>query len=163
MIIVLMGVSGCGKTTVGQILADKLKVPFYDADDFHPAENVEKMNKGIPLTDDDRDPWLNRLSANIMKWNKTGDAVLACSALKKKYREYLDTENAEVIFVYLQGSKELILNRMKKRKDHYMPVSLLDSQFDVLEEPKNAITVSIEEAPSDIANEIINLLPASAR
>ena len=159
MIIILMGVSGCGKTTVGQILANKLNMPFMDADDFHPPENVEKMNKGKPLTDADRYPWLKCLADNIIKWNRTGGAVLACSALKEKYRKILSSGNPEVFYVYLKGEKNLIFDRMKKRKGHYMPLSLLDSQFKALEEPENVITVSIKKTPQEIAGQIIKLLP----
>jgi len=157
MVIILMGVSGCGKTTVGLKLAEKLNLPFFDADDFHPDENVKKMESGIPLNDDDRAPWLEELSRQIKKWNKKKGAVLACSALKKKYRELLKANSGpnEVLFVYLKGSKELILNRLKKRSGHYMPPDLLDSQFADLEEPEDALFIPIYNSPEKISDRII--------
>ncbi|TVR28953.1 MAG: gluconokinase, partial [Balneolaceae bacterium] len=145
MIIILMGVSGCGKTTVGKRLADKLDLPFYDADDFHPIKNVEKMKSGEPLTDADRHPWLATLAWEIEKWNQGDGAVLACSALKKSYRDILNPGTSDQVqFVYLKGSEEVILNRMQQREGHYMPAELLRSQFEALEEPEDALTVSIE-------------------
>ncbi len=160
MVIILMGVSGCGKTTVGELLAEKLDLPFYDADDFHPDVNVKKMRSGIPLNDDDRKPWLEELSRQIKHWNKKDGAVLACSALKKKYRDILRADSArnEVQFVYLKGSKELILNRLEERSGHYMPPGLLDSQFSALEEPENAIVISINQSPEKITESIIDRL-----
>jgi len=155
MVIILMGVSGCGKTTVGEILAKDLGLPFFDADDFHPQRNVEKMQSGHPLNDDDRYPWLTILAENIVKWNKKRGAVLACSALKKTYREILQPHShSEVHFVYLKGTKEIILNRLNNRTGHYMPPELLDSQFAALEEPENAITVSIDQSPDKIVEQI---------
>lgn len=154
MVIILMGVSGCGKTTVGQILARDLDLPFFDADDFHPPENVQKMKQGMPLNDTDRQPWLEILSDKIKEWDFSDGAVLACSALKEKYRTFLDSENTEVVFVYLKGPKQLILERIKNRIGHYMPSNLLDSQFKTLEEPKKSIVVSIENSPPEISNQI---------
>lgn len=157
MVIILMGVSGCGKTTAGRLLADRLNVPFYDADDFHPPENVQKMRSGIPLNDSDRSPWLEKLSGKIEEWNRSGGAVLACSALKKSYRSTLcPSNNKGVRFVFLKGSESLILSRMKARKDHYMPPGLLRSQFEDLEEPdtENTFTVSIEMSPEEIVDSI---------
>ena len=161
MVIIVMGVSGCGKTTVGKLLAERLGLPFYDADDFHPIENVEKMKSGEPLNDADRHPWLASLSWEIEKWNMGSGAVLACSALKENYRSILrpkDTE--EVHFVYLKGTEELIHNRLKNRKDHYMPPDLLRSQFEALEEPDDALVVSIEKSPEEIVDEIVGGLGA---
>lgn len=156
MVYIIMGVSGCGKTTIGKILADKLHLPFYDADDYHPSENVKKMKSGLSLNDSDRRPWLEILSSQIQKWNASGGAVLACSALKKSYREILLSGNSSnVLFIYLKGDKKLILKRMMKRKDHYMPPSLLDSQFKALEEPLNAIEVDISNIPETIVSEIL--------
>jgi len=108
MVIILMGVSGCGKTTVGELLAKKLSLPFFDADDFHPVENVKKMQSGMPLNDDDRKPWLDELARQIKKWNRNDGAVLACSALKEKYRQILrgNSNREDVQIVYLKGTKD---------------------------------------------------------
>jgi len=160
MVIILMGVSGCGKTTVGKILASDLNQSFYDADDFHPLENIQKMNSGIPLVDKNRLPWLEVLSNKIQEWDSLGGAVLACSALKKEYRAILKSGEANVVFVYLKGSKELIFSRINKRKEHYMPPALLDSQFEALEEPDNSIIVSIEGSPTEISDQIKTKLKA---
>ena len=150
-----MGVSGCGKTTIGKKLADKLGLPFYDADEFHPVENIEKMKSGEALTDADRHPWLAILSWEIEKWNQADGAVLACSALKKTYRSILNTgDSNQVKFVFLKGSEKLILSRMQERDGHYMPPELLKSQFEALEEPEDAITVTIEKSPDDIVERI---------
>lgn len=156
MVVVVMGVSGCGKTTVGKLLADKLDLPFYDADKFHPTSNVEKMKSGKPLNDDDRKPWLEELANQIMEWNSEKGAVLACSALKESYRQLLVSKSNEVQFVYLIGDRDIILRRMNARKDHYMPPELLNSQFDALEEPGNAITFSIDKTPEALVREIIS-------
>lgn len=159
MVYVLMGVSGCGKTTVGKKLAGDLNLPFYDADDFHPEDNVNKMESGVPLNDDDRYPWLEILSENIAKWNRSKGAVLACSALKKSYRDHLRKGNQDrVTFIYLKGARELIYHRLKNREEHYMPSSLLDSQFETLEEPEHAITISVDSDPENIIIEIMNHL-----
>ncbi|TVR16873.1 MAG: gluconokinase [Balneolaceae bacterium] len=160
MVYIVMGVSGCGKTTIGKMLAEEKNLPFFDADDFHPEENVEKMRNVIPLNDEDRKPWLLNLSQKISEWNRSGGAVLACSALKESYRKLLISKSGQnqVQFIYLQGSKGLISERMKIRTGHYMPAELLDSQFKDLEEPKNALTVSINSDPESISNEILNNL-----
>lgn len=159
MVYLLMGVSGCGKTTVGKLLASRLEVPFFDADDFHPPANIQKMSLGNPLNDDDRTPWLENLSQLITEWNSRGGAVLACSALKKKYRNQLrntgDQGDNDIITIYLKGSKELIYKRLMSRSDHYMPPELLDSQFYDLEEPEGSITVSIDQKPESILREIL--------
>jgi gluconokinase len=149
MVIVLMGVSGSGKTTVGEKLAAALGAEFAEGDAYHPPANVEKMRSGHPLDDADRWPWLERLSAEIGRWLDTGrDVVLACSALKQRYRDILKRGRPGVRFVYLRGSEELIRARLKRRRGHYMPASLLASQFAALEEPKDAITVDID-CPAD--------------
>ena len=151
-VIVVMGVSGCGKTTVGQALARRLGYPFYDGDDFHPPENVAKMASGVPLDDVDRAPWLARLNALLHEHLERGEgAVLACSALKRRYREQLRVGNEGVLFVYLQGDFELIWERMQARPRHYMKASMLQSQFDTLEPPGSdeAIPVSIS-APFEV-------------
>ncbi len=159
MVYVVMGVSGCGKTSVGQELAAGLGVPFHDADAFHPPANVAKMKNGTPLTDADRAPWLAALAAHISEWNRGGDAVLACSALKQRYRDVLrGAAPAAVTFVHLRGSKELILARMQTRQGHFMPPALLDSQFAALEEPQDAITVGIEGTSAETARQVLAIL-----
>ena len=143
MIIVVMGVSGCGKTTVGRMLGEALGWPFFDADDFHPEANVAKMRSGIPLTDDDRCPWLDRLVAEMGAIDHRGDhAVLGCSALRQAYRERL-ARAGDVRFVYLKGDRDTIAARLASRSGHYMPPTLLDSQLATLEEPTDAIVVDI--------------------
>lgn len=158
MIVVVMGVSGCGKSTVGELLARRLGLPSYDADEFHPPENVRKMASGQPLTDDDRRPWLETLARAMAGWEASGGAVLACSALKGSYREVLRGAGAEVRFVYLRGDRDTIAERMKHRRGHYMPLSLLDSQFAALEEPADAIVVDIDGAPEEIVERVVEEL-----
>ena len=151
MIIILMGVTGSGKTHVGQVLASGLQWPFLDGDDFHPPENVEKMAAGTPLTDADRVPWLEDLANRIGDLVDRGqNGILACSALKRSYREILHCR-PEVRIVHLEGSMELIQERLSIRVHRYMPASLLKSQFDALEEPDEAVTVGITEEPDIIA------------
>lgn len=160
MIIIVMGVSGCGKSTVGQLLASRLSLPFKDADNFHPESNVKKMCRGTPLNDEDRKPWLEKLNKYMKKWNQNSGTVLACSALKKSYRNILRDGFSydDVTFIFLDGNKELISKRLKRRKDHYMPLDLLTSQFETLEEPENAISISIDPNPIDIVERIISKL-----
>jgi len=145
MIIILMGVSGSGKTTVGRLLAKELDWPFYDGDDFHPPANVEKMRADIPLDDDDRDGWLASLQNLIRQKIDDGqNAILACSALKQKYRARLRQDRPhEVRLVYLKGDFALIQQRLQTRRHHYMNPNLLQSQFDALEEPADALTIDI--------------------
>ncbi|MBS1184364.1 MAG: gluconate kinase [Proteobacteria bacterium] len=160
MIIVLMGVSGSGKTTVGGLLADRLGCGFSDADDFHPAANVEKMRAGVPLTDDDRGPWLRALRRAIYGWLAAGESrVVACSALKAIYRDILSPQG-DVVFVYLKGSVETIATRLQARKGHYMNPALLASQLATLEEPDDAIVVDIAPPPAIIAQDIVARLGA---
>ena len=156
MIVVLMGVSGSGKTTVGKELARQMGWTFVDADDFHPAANVEKMHRGIPLTDEDRRPWLTAIHQRLLEAARRGEnVVLACSALKHAYQEYLQHEEPErIYFVYLRGSEELIRQRLANRTDHFMNPNLLHSQFETLEPPENAIRVDIAPPPQGIAAEI---------
>jgi gluconokinase len=153
--IILFGVTGAGKTTIGLLLAAELGWPFYDADDFHPAANVEKMRQGIPLTDADRRPWLDSLHDLIqtaLTENKPG--VLACSALKESYRQYLYV-NEGVRYVYLRGDFDLIQRRLSNRVGHYMNPALLRSQFEALEEPRDDETiVSVDQPPAGIVQEI---------
>lgn len=151
-IVILMGVSGCGKTSVGEALSKLKAVPFFDADDFHPYENKEKMKSGIPLNDQDRIPWLKTLNTLCKKHAKTG-MILACSSLKESYREEL-SKDLEIDWVYLKGSFELIQSRMQKRKGHYMPAALLQSQFDTLEEPTDALVVDIDQSVESIVAKI---------
>ncbi len=159
MVFIIMGVSGCGKTAIGQLLGRKLNIPFFDADDYHSPDSIKKMNSGIPLDDRDREPWLICLSNEILKWKEMKGAVLACSALKEKYRMILSRGDTEsILFIYLFGKKELIYSRIMKRKNHFMNESLLDSQFDVLEEPENAIKVGIDRTQESIVDSIISEL-----
>ena len=154
---IVMGVSGCGKSSVGQSLAQFLGWDFYDADDFHPPENVAKMASGTPLDDSDRAPWLaslNELIFSSLKADKPG--VLACSALKERYRQQLMDDNHGVQIVYLKGSYDLIWSRMEKRTDHYMKPHMLKSQFETLEEPSNALTIDISMSLDDIVQEILD-------
>lgn len=154
MIVIVMGVVGAGKTTVGMLLAQQMGWEFADADDFHPSTNVEKIRNGIPLTDADREPWLDLLRAKIVEWTLKGQSVvLACSALKKKYRAKLDAA-PDVRFVHLKGGRELIASRLSLRRDHFANDSILASQFADLEEPEEAVTVQIAETPQQIVNDI---------
>ena len=152
MIIIIIGVSGCGKTTIGQLLSQEIGLSFYDADDFHPQRNIEKMANNIPLTDDDRKSWLMDLSERIRQWCSSGGAILACSALKESYRTLLTSKINEVKFVYLSGSRELIKKRIENRRDHFMQLSLLESQFDTLEVPTYGLHITIDHSPEEIIN-----------
>jgi gluconokinase len=159
MVIVVMGVSGSGKTTVGRLLAEALHAEFVEGDAYHPPENIEKMRRGIPLEDADRWPWLAILSAEIDRWLAAGrEVVLACSALKQRYRDILAKGRPGVRFVYLEGDKALIRRRLDRRQGHYMPAVLLDSQFATLEAPADAITVDVAGAPEEVAATIIKML-----
>ncbi len=155
MVIILIGVSGCGKTTIGIELSRRVGCSFLDGDDFHPEANIEKMSRGVPLTEEDRAPWLDTLRCNIARCLDTGEnLVLACSALSRKSRDILRGDNNDVRFVYLQGSKELIAQRLKDRTGHFMSSDLLDSQFDVLQEPDSAIVVCITLSPQEIVAQV---------
>lgn len=150
MVIVLMGVTGSGKTTVGRELAGQLHWKYYDADDFHPRANVLKMSAGVPLEDADRTPWLETLHSLILDCLERGEsAVLACSALKASYREYL-LVNEEVRLIHLHGDFELIQKRLSGRRGHYMNPALLDSQFATLEAPEQDVRVDISLSPAEI-------------
>ncbi len=153
--IILFGVTGAGKTTIGLLLAAELGWPFYDADDFHPAANVEKMRQGIPLTDADRKPWLDSLHHLIKTSLDEGKpGILACSALRESYREYLQVGDG-VEYVYLRGDFDLIQQRLAGRVGHYMNPALLRSQFDALEEPGHGATiVPVDQPPAAIVAEI---------
>lgn len=161
-VMVVMGVSGSGKSTVGALVAQRLQWEFQDADWFHPPANVDKMHNGIPLTDDDRWPWLHAIAAWIDTTRASGwRGVIACSALKRRYRNVLIGDRADVRLVYLKGDEALIARRIATRHEHFMPPALLHSQFEALEEPgpeENPIIVSIEPTPRDIAALIVSAL-----
>lgn len=158
MVYVFMGVSGCGKTSVGKLMAKRLSLPFIDADDFHPASNIEKMRHHIPLNDEDRIPWLTAIAGKIHQENIGRGAVVACSALKEKYRELLRDNVPAIRFIFLKGDRELIGRRLLQRSGHYMPPDLLDSQFADLEVPDESLVVSVDKSPPEIADEIIERL-----
>jgi gluconokinase len=154
MIAIVMGVVGSGKTTIGTLLATELGWQFADADDFHPHSNVEKIRHGLPLSDADRQPWLDHLRAEINRWIAADShVVLACSALKRSYREELEV-GPQVRFVYLKGSASLIAERLRSRSGHFADQKILASQFDDLEEPEKAVTVEITGTPEQIVAEI---------
>ena len=161
MIVILFGVSGAGKTTLGQLLADELGWKFYEGDDFHSQANIDKMHAGVPLTDEDRRPWLESLRRLIERCLAAKEnAILACSALKKSYRNYLRVSE-EVKFVYLRGSYELIANQLRQRHGHFMNPELLQSQFATLEEPEageGVITIDLGRSPRELVDEIKNKL-----
>ena len=155
MIVVLTGVTGSGKTTVGKVLAAELGWSFYDADQYHPGANVEKMRQGIPLTDEDRKPWLQTLARLIDAARERGEnIVLACSALKHSYQEYPRHHLDVVRYVCLCGPPEVIRTRLATRTGHFMNPALLPSQFEILEPPDDAIKVDVTGNPEEIADEI---------
>lgn len=154
MRIVLMGVAGCGKSSVGEALALRLGIPYRDGDDLHPAANVEKMRQGVPLTDDDRWPWLDRVAQALA----APPVIIGCSALKRAYRDRIRAgAGGPVRFVYLHGSRDLIAGRMAARQGHYMPLSLLDSQFAALEPPgqDEALRVDIDQPLEALVAQIV--------
>jgi gluconokinase len=161
-VVVIMGVSGSGKSTVGALLAARLQWEFADADWFHSAANVDKMHAGIALTDEDRWPWLEAIARWIDELRRAGQhGVLACSALKRRYRDVLRGGGKDLRFAYLKGDEQLIARRTAARHEHFMPPALLRSQFDALEEPapdEYPITVSIDARPGEIAARILSLL-----
>ncbi|MGP0093730.1 MAG: gluconokinase [Xanthobacteraceae bacterium] len=162
-----MGVSGSGKTTIGALLADRLHWEFEDGDRFHPRSNIDKMRAGIPLTDEDRASWLRAITERIDDIpGRGGHAVVACSVLKRRYRNVLIDGRRDVRLVYLQGSEALIARRLAARRGHFMPQSLLHSQFEALEEPgadEKPITVSVEAGQSDIVEQIVASLSGGSR
>ncbi|MCL4156050.1 UNVERIFIED_CONTAM: hypothetical protein GTU68_041818 [Idotea baltica] len=162
MIIITMGVSGCGKTTVGQLLAEQIGCKFYDADDFHPTNNIEKMRQGVGLSDEDRTPWLLTLNKMLIgESNQSRDIVLACSALKKTYRDMLSENIDDIKFIFLQGDFDLISQRLSQRSGHYMNPDLLQSQYDTLEEPdikEKVIAINIGESPQAIIDKIVSII-----
>ena len=150
-VIFIMGVSGCGKSTVGQLLSKRLKVPFFDGDDFHPQSNVDKMSNGVPLNDEDRYGWLVTLNKLAKETLESNSCVIVCSALKQSYREILSTDiQNQTKWIHLAGSFDQILDRINKRENHYMQSNLLQSQFDILEQPVNALEIKIDLKPEDI-------------
>ena len=155
MIVVLMGVSGVGKTTIGELLAQRLGWRFIEGDDYHPRQNVAKMAAGIPLEDADRWPWLDALNAIL---RRQGDAIIACSALRESYRRRLLAGIAEARVVHLRGAKALIASRLTERKHRYMPASLLDSQFATLEAPTGALSIDVAADPESCADAIVAAL-----
>jgi gluconokinase len=162
VIVVVMGVTGVGKTTIGRLVAQDFGWPFLDADDFHTAASVAKMHSGVPLTDADREPWLAALRAEIdVRLARSESAVLACSALKQSYRDRLHASD-EVCFVYLRGDAALIRERLLARSGHYMDPGLLASQFAALEEPEGVVVVDVGATPREIASRVeasLGLLP----
>jgi gluconokinase len=159
MILIAMGVSGCGKTTIGEMLAERLNCDFADADSFHSQANKDKMHKGIPLTDEDRWPWLKAIRASIVEKQADGTThVYACSALKRVYRDILREGDKDVTFVYLKGTPELLKERIKTRKGHFFDPALLQSQLDTLEPPgpDEAIEVDIALPPSQIVDQVLS-------
>lgn len=176
-VVIIMGVCGCGKSTIAKALASRLKLPYLEGDDFHPPANVEKMSNSIELNDDDRWPWLDDLGTTLKSYLNTNNldsknidsgkpnhtkkgVVASCSSLKRIYRERLsNAADAPILFVLLDGSRETLLSRMQSREDHYMPASLLDSQLAILEKPSSdelALTLSIENSIDDIVSEIFD-------
>jgi carbohydrate kinase (thermoresistant glucokinase family) len=164
VVIVLMGVSGSGKTTVGVLLAAALGYAFQEGDDLHPPANVAKMHAGHPLDDSDRMPWLHSIAAVIDGWRARGvGGVVACSTLKRRYRDILIGSRADVTLVYLKGAHDLIARRMAARHEHFMPAALLDSQFSTLEEPtpdEHPLVVDVGGAPAEIVHRIVAGLEA---
>jgi gluconokinase len=160
MICIISGVSGSGKSTIGKHLSRRLGWSFYDGDDFHPPKNIDKMCQGIALNDADRQPWLLALKAlidNILYGQE--NAIIACSALKKVYRDFLQGQHYEIYWVYLKGSYEQILDRIEQRQHHFMRAEMLRSQFEALEEPANALIINISHSPEEIIKQIMTILP----
>jgi len=158
MLFLVMGVSGCGKSTIAQQLSEELNIPFIEADDYHPQANIDKMKNDHPLNDDDRQPWLENLAKALFE-NETEGAVLACSALKEKYRSTLNSLISKPLqVIYLKGSFDLIQKRINERAGHFMSSQLLQSQFDALEEPLNAWTIDIKNSPETIHSQILEKL-----
>ena len=150
---VLMGVSGSGKSLIGKKLAYTLGWNFFDGDAFHPQENINKMKNGIPLNDEDRAPWLQSINLHMKEQSKS--SIYACSSLKSKYRKILSENIQDLQFIYLKGTIDIIHQRLQSRSNHFMPIDLLQSQFDDLEEPQNALSIDITKSPSEIISNII--------
>lgn len=157
MLVIITGVSGTGKTTIGNLLAEKLHLPFYDGDHFHPQENIDKMSQGYPLNDQDRIPWLEILASKLIESEKSGGAVLACSGLKESYRQQLAVSQ-NLRWIHLKGDRDLIWERMLARQNHYMKASMLDSQLATWEEPEYGICISIDQSPASILGQVVEYL-----
>ena len=158
--ILVMGVSGCGKSTVGRLLAERLEGCFIEGDELHPESNIARMSAGIPLTDEDRRPWLDRIACEAMNKGASGrPVVIACSALKAAYRDQLRGFLPDLVVVYLKGSPEQISRRLDTRSGHFMPPALLESQFADLEEPVKAFAVDVGLSPDRIVEEILPRIP----
>lgn len=159
MILIVCGVSGVGKTTTGRLLSEALGIPFFDADEFHPASNIEKMSKGIALSDKDRHPWLETLAGKLAAWQKEGGAVLACSALKESYRVILGSQCKEsIIWIILYASEALLTERLAARKDHFFDQNLLASQLEALELPDYGWKFDVESSPHEIVATVLERL-----
>jgi gluconokinase len=158
-VLIFMGVAGSGKTTVAALFAKRTGAVFYEGDEFHPPENIEKMRRGVPLTDGDREKWLGALKEIILRSLKKNEfAVITCSALKSAYRELLQAGDSRVKFVHLTGPRAVIAERLKNRRGHFMSPNLLDSQFAILEPPAGALSFSCEKSPEAIVEELIQVL-----
>jgi gluconokinase len=161
-IIIVMGVSGSGKTTVGELLAQHLGLPFYDGDDFHPAANVAKMAAGHPLTDEDRAGWLATLAADLQPWEAAGGAVLACSALKESYRQTLQAgASLPLTWVFLDTDPAVLRQRLEARQGHYMKASMLESQLETLEKPIYGLHITDDVPVETLVEQIVERLPAA--
>lgn len=162
MILVVMGVAGCGKTLIGRLLAQRLSLPFYDADAWHSSENIAKMAVGIPLTDGDRWPWLDSLAREMVAWEAEGGAVLACSALREAYRDRLRATGAPVRLVFLRTDPRVLQERLSTRCGHYMKAEMLASQLETLEPPMDAVIVDAAAPPEAIAEAVVKVLQGNA-
>ena len=159
MLVIVGGVSGSGKSTIGKLLSEKLKLPFYDGDDFHPQSNIEKMANGQALTDQDRQPWLQELAENLSIWQKQGGAVLACSALKESYRKTLSSiEKDQIHWVILTASEALLKERLANRRDHFFDQRLLDTQLAALETPDYGLVIDVASSVEETVEQIIKAL-----
>ena len=161
--LVVMGVSGCGKTTIGEILATHYQAIFFDGDNLHPRANVEKMSKGLPLTDEERWPWLETVGK---KMNSETNVIIACSALKKSYRDYIRLFSPATEFIFLHGSKEVLSSRLGARKGHFFPASLLDTQLALLEPlavDEVGVKIDIDQTQDEIAEEVIDWIESRVR
>lgn len=162
MIVLVMGVSGSGKSTIGGLLASRLGARFMEGDDFHPSENIAKMSLGLPLDDEDRAPWLARMAAELEAAAHAGESVvLACSALKRDYRARLLGRSPGSVLVWLDGEEAVIAERLRGRSGHFMPPALLQSQLETLEPPSTAIRVAVDRHPADIVLEVLAALTAA--
>lgn len=157
MIVIVCGVSGTGKTTIGKLLSEELKLPFFDGDDFHPDSNVKKMNSGVALDDNDRQSWLESLATKLALWESESGAVLACSALKESYRETLASKcNEHINWIILNGSRELLTDRLNSRQGHFFGSLLLESQLNTLELPGYGLLIDVQSPLNEIVKTILN-------